>query len=196
MASDVDIANMALAHIGSRSNIASLTEDSKEARKINLFYNTALAATLEAHDWAFARKTEQLSESGTPPQTWVYQYAYPNLCAAVRAILPVDRTKTPIPFQVAHSDIADSKVILTDEPAAKVRYTAFVTNTTMFSGAFVEAFSAKLASLVAMPLTGKRTLRDDAVSLFNMLIQTARAVNINEEETGDSYSVPWLDART
>lgn len=109
MASETDVCNLALAHVGTRSTIAALTEDSNEARACRRFYPQARDETLEAAWWSFARRTATLtllkSAPGTPEfqgvvsnvwndsypaPPWLYEYAYPSDCVRARYLIPVN----------------------------------------------------------------------------------------------------------
>jgi hypothetical protein len=196
MASVVDIYNMALSHLGTKSTVSSATENSTEAKKCSLHYDTARDATLEAFNWSFARRHTTLALVGDAELGWVYQYAYPSECVTVRRILTTHRDDDPIPFRIAHSELNDAKVILTDQPGAAVEYTKRVTNSTLYSASFVSALSAQLAAMVAMPLTGKANLRDDALALFNLYIAQAQAHDRNQGEKDDQPDADWILARS
>lgn len=113
MTSAVDIANNALANIGARSTIASLTEDSNEARAVNLQYPDTLQKLLRAAPWNFARKFINMSllkalpgtpentatpadgywHESYPPPGWLYSYAYPSDALMVRYIMGQGNTQ-------------------------------------------------------------------------------------------------------
>lgn len=195
MASEVLIYNMALSHINVLNQVSDKDEVSKQANECRKFYVTARDATLEAFNWPFAKRFALLAEVGTPPPTWIYQYAWPADAVEIREVVPVARSVDPIPFESAHSDISDSKVILTDEPAAQVEYTKRVTNTTLFSAAFTEALAARLVGFVAMPLTGKQEKVDSSIALFNMLIAHARANALNNKQEDPQRDASWHEDR-
>lgn len=107
MTVDTDICNRALAAIGSRSTIASLNENSAEARVCRQFYTSTRDAVLRSAHWNCARKVAYLSlvkslpgtpentSSGAPawnpawpPPPWLYEYAYPSDCLQMRYISP------------------------------------------------------------------------------------------------------------
>lgn len=109
MASETDIYNLALAHVGTRSTIALPTEDSNEARACRRFYAQARDETLTAAWWTFARRTAVLTllkaapgtpeftgvvsnvwNNSYPPPPWLYSYAYPSDCVRARYIIPVN----------------------------------------------------------------------------------------------------------
>jgi hypothetical protein len=100
---DTQICNMALSSIGTRSTIASLSEDSTEAETCQLWYNTLRDSLLRDLPWNWARRQVALAvykaAAGTqenpqgalpqPPLPWLYSYAYPSDCLDARYILPL-----------------------------------------------------------------------------------------------------------
>lgn len=86
MADLIQIANLSLSRIGTRSSIADLAEDSPEARGFNTVYEQARDETLEAVDWGFARARRYLADLGAPPVDWQFRYAYPSDCLKVRGL--------------------------------------------------------------------------------------------------------------
>lgn len=103
---EVGICSKALALVGTRSTIASLTESSNEAIACNMIYADTRDEIMTSCDWNFARKTAVLAmlkaAPGTPvnPQgallwtpaypapPWLYSYAYPTDCLAMQQIVP------------------------------------------------------------------------------------------------------------
>lgn len=195
MTTEVTICNMSLGHIKAKTTIASLTENSNEARKCNLYYAQARDETLEEFNWPFAKRFATLAVTGTPPTGWIYQYAIPSDALVIRKVLTEYKEDKPVPFELALSELSDSVVILTDREAAEVEYTKGITNPTLFSALFSTALSYKLASYIAIPLTGKRDLRKDAIDLFNFSIHKARAAALNESQKIEEPDASWIDAR-
>lgn len=62
MTTQLELANMALSHIGARDNIPSLAENSVEARTVSLWINPSRRQTLEAYNWNFARRRVELQK--------------------------------------------------------------------------------------------------------------------------------------
>jgi len=196
MTTDVSICNMALGHIKSKSTIATLDEkNNAEARICKLYYAQAVNETLEEFNWPFAKRTAVLATVGEAPLGWAFEYAYPSDCVAVRKILTTYRSDKPIPFELMHSELSDSIVILTDEEAAQIEYTKRVTNTTLFSPKFTIAVSHKIGSLIAMPLSGKSEIRDAQIALFDLEINKARASALNQEQKDEQPDADWITAR-
>lgn len=108
MTTETDVINRSLQALGTRSNVAAVTERSEEARNMRILFNPTRDAMLRGAHWDFARKTDYLallkSAPGTPENTsqgtvnwvpatqpappWLYSYAYPSDCLLVRTISP------------------------------------------------------------------------------------------------------------
>lgn len=195
MASAVQICNLALSMIGSRSTITSLTEQSVEAQQCNLHYKLALDAMLEGFDWPFARKTAALAGVGTPPTDWLYQYAYPSNCLAVREVIRLARELDPIPYTLSYDDTQAARVILADDPDLVIRYTAKITNEALLSPMFVKALSAALAVQLTIPLTRDMNLLGTINDLASMALQAAQAGASNESEPDEERTASWVEGR-
>src|SRR5687767_3211022 len=111
MSADVDIANMALGHLGISTEIQVLaTEASKEARACRRYYNLARDKTLRDFDWPFANAIEDLQLIEEQPTVeWAYSYRYPANAVAVRRILNgatrADTESSRVRFSVGRDDL-------------------------------------------------------------------------------------------
>ena len=56
MSSEVQIARLALQHLGDRYDITSLNEASPEAEQVKLVFDNVRDMVLREHPWKFARK--------------------------------------------------------------------------------------------------------------------------------------------
>lgn len=160
MASEIDICNLALSHLGDTATVASINppEGSAQAEHCSRFYPVARNAILEMHAWGFATKRIQLAllSSGWPE--WNYAYAQPGDAVNILAVLPPSVTddnvavvQMPQPFS-CEIDANDAEVIYTDQADAVLRYTAIITDTTKFSPLFITALSHHLAGMLAGPI--------------------------------------------
>jgi hypothetical protein len=115
--SEVSICNRALQAIATRTQIASLTESSNEARNCNLSYAATRDEVLNMARWGFAKKTDFLSLIKSAPGTpsgvssasqwstaypappWLYEYAYPQDCVTMNQVIqqPIN-AYTGVPF--------------------------------------------------------------------------------------------------
>ena len=80
MATEVDICNLALAHLGDDATIATIKppEGSAQAEKAARFYPIARNSLLEMHTWNFASKRESLALTTVTLDQWDYAYQAPT----------------------------------------------------------------------------------------------------------------------
>lgn len=186
MSSEIDIYNMALSHVGTTVTVQDKLERSVERITCSRFYETARDALLsyKSCDWRFAETSVILAELGSPPTNWLYQYAFPNDCIRPMYIvipgLQAPRDDQRIVFQVSGG--ASSRVILTNQPEAELRYIQRITEAERFPAPFVEAMSLRLAALIAMPLVKDKSLRDELFGLSEQAIQVAMAFELNQAQ--------------
>lgn len=107
MTSVVDIANRALSSIGTRSQIADISEDSNEARSCKLLLEPLRDELLRMAPWNCAMNFANLSlicsapgtpenptagattwDKGIPPPPWSYEYVYPSDCLRPVYVVP------------------------------------------------------------------------------------------------------------
>lgn len=198
--SDVQIAKLALQHLGDRFAIESLTEASTEAEQINLVYENVRDSLLREHPWKFAlRYTSPAALSGTPPAQWGYMYTYPSGALRVwRIINPLDprgNLLPPLKWTIGRN-ASNAKVILTDEEEPEFEYTAQVTDATEFDANFVMAFSWRLAEIVARPLTMDENITERVRRESIIQIGQAKQNDSNEGVTEEQNRDPdWLRSR-
>ena len=195
MASEVQIAKLALQHIGDRWDISDLTEATPEAEQVNLVFDDTRDALLRQHPWNFAKKyASPATLSGTVPGNWAYMYAYPTDAVRVNGIIDPVETGTPIKFEVARN-ASDVKVVLTDQEDAEFFYTARITDTVQFDPEFTMALSYALAARLAMPLTGERAIMGDMDTLARNIVNSAWETDSNEGIEEDLPEATWIQAR-
>ena len=176
----VAICNLALSRIGCK-DIASLTQQSREAFACKSVYAAALSATLRGHDWSFARKPAVLALSNETHPEWLLVYRYPADCEAARRIAnpchlyECEDEKDKIPFEVGLSQTGNYQVILTNHPCATLIYTASVTNTNAFDSVFCDALAWRIAAETAQPLRGDTALAGTMGTNFLKAISGAQA---------------------
>jgi hypothetical protein len=220
--SQIQIANMALDVIGTRSSIQSLSEGSNEANAIARHYDNAVDAMLRACHWNFARKQVPLSllqdgpNGGTVPAPWLYEYAYPSDCVLLRQIMPMIQTQEIQPSIGATSaagvvaygnavrfitgtdlDINGNpiEVILTNQPQAIAIYTFRNSNTAMWDPLFVQGFAAYLGARVCMTLTGDKGTQQLALREAQQFAVDAQRMNGNEGLTVIDFVPDWMRVR-
>lgn len=188
MASQIDIFNMALSHIGATATVQDLTERSAERIICSRFYETTRDALLayKSCPWSFAIKVAPLADIGSPPEPWAYRYAMPNDCITALYIAQYIgnnlRDDQQIPFQIVTADTG--RALLTNQPGASLCYVSRIVEAERFSSPFVEALAMRLAAMIAMPIAKSASLRQDTASLAEQLIQVAMAHELNQAQHG------------
>lgn len=208
MASDIDICNLALLRIGTRSSISSLSEGSAEANACALAYPVVRDALLAQHRWGFATRRVMLADLGFPPDGWRFRYAYPADCLHARGIHaphrglgecePTHRRRYAGRFEVSGDLDASGnpiKVILADLPRAELVYTAQVTAPSQYDAAFIEALSWMLGAELAITLTGDKIIAQGCLQTAAVVIGGAKANDANESPEIHDRPADWIAAR-
>lgn len=180
MASEVDVCNLALGHLGDAANLQSISppDGSAQADHCARFYPIARDSLLEMHDWSFATKRASLALLSLTCAQWLYAYANPSDCLNQIAVLDPMATDdssvgislgyftgpfgmpapsiergayTPQPF-ITEAAADGSEVIWTNQQNAVLRYLARVTDTSKFENLFTLALTWHLAGMLAGPV--------------------------------------------
>lgn len=189
MASDVDIANLALAHIGDAATVASLdpAEGSAQAQHCARFFPMARDSVLEAHDWNFASRRIVLSLlSDVPVFGWDFAYAIPNDCLKVRHVVDADDTTKHYDF--VREDDGTQGAILTNKDDACAMYTMRITNNGKFPPLVVTAISYLLASYISGPVIKGdlgRAVSEKMLAQFQFWFARAVASDASQRKTVD-----------
>lgn len=179
---------MALFHLGINTKITALTDDTQEAKACKVFYDVARRHTLASFPWNFAGKFEALAlVSGGDPQGYSYAYRVPSDMITARKIHNESYTLGEIDFKVVGQEI------WTDQEDAILEYTFNLDIESYFDAAFITAFSHKLASDLAMPLTRKSKLQTNETTAYFGYLSLASSINAREgldtkEKTNDFLS--------
>jgi hypothetical protein len=226
MASEVDICNLALGHLGDNATVASIRppEGSAQAEHCARFYPIARDSLLEMHFWNFSMRRINLAPLEATWPEWKYGYALPNDVLNVIAVMPPDANDdyasrfvpsdtpqfahnyspviaagryTPQPYTI--EVLADGQHILyTNQENAMLRYTAYVSDTTVFSPLFTMALSWHLASMLAGPIIKGDQGAAEAKRCTQMAmgyISQAEASDANQRRITLEHIVPWTSGR-
>lgn len=161
MASDTDICNLALSHLGDKATVVTIDppEGSAQADHCARFYPIARDAVLQMMAPSFATRRTSTGLLTSPTPAWAYAYAKPAQCLHVLAVLPADATSDTmdslgiVPREFAMETLTDgTEVILTNEPEAVIKYVVRVTDAAKFPPLVVMAMSHQLAAMLAGPV--------------------------------------------
>lgn len=198
MASEVDIANLALSHLGDSATVASLDppEGSAQAEHCARFYPIARDSLLELHNWKFATRRATLAQLSVDSGPWAFAYAVPADALKMLAVLP-SGAASDADSEDYEPEVVETgaSAILTNCELATLRYIALVTDTTKFSPLFELALSWQLASFLAGPIlkgdAGAAEAKRCAGVAMAHLSQAAIS-DANQRRVTPTHNVPWL----
>lgn len=193
MASEVDICNLALSHLGERAVITSINppDQSKYAADAGQFYTLARDATLEFFVWDFATVRVQLAAVTNDVQSWQYAYQLPSDCLKPREVFEVGSADDHADFPF----LVENRTLYTNVEDAVLRYTRKVTDTGLFSPGFVSACSVLLASYMAGPVTKSQKVANELFARFTAMGRMAAASNANNSNFSKYQGAPWIRNR-
>jgi hypothetical protein len=184
MASVVEICNAALISLGA-DTIASLTDDTKEARLCNQRYTPSRDAVLRAHPWNCASKRANVAPVSTSP-IWGYDNAfnYPSDCLRV---LGLEDPAQPF--------VIEGKQILSDATSLYILYVAEVTDPNVMDSLLRETISARMAAELCYPITGQAAVAKEFWEIYERRLTEARGMDAQESFGGQLIADTWLDSR-
>jgi len=170
------ICNLALAKISAK-RIVSINDETNEARWCRVHYEQTRDEVLRAHPWNFASDRATLSEVlPVPAFGWAHKFALPSDFLRLLQLNDVADDEG-----VKSYEIEKGGLLLTDEEIAQIRYTARVTDESKYDPLFIEAFSTKLASEIARPITGGTNDGQTLLARYeNVILPRARRTDANE----------------
>lgn len=201
MASEVEICNLALAHLGDDATVAAIDppEGSPQAEHCARFYPIARDALLEMHPWNFATRRVELAALAVPTWSWEYAYAYPSSCIKVLAVLPYQSGSDDETQPYETETAADgSLIILTNTPQATCRFSVRVTDTNRFPPLVVDALARLLASYLGGPVVKGEAGRKASMEQFNAFnLSASRAMisDANQRDVKPDHTPTWIGNR-
>ncbi len=209
MASEVDICNLALAHLGDSATVSSIDppEGSAQAEHCAHFYAIARDSLLEMHTWGFATRRIQLAQVANSWPEWDYAYAMPENAVNIISVLPPNATndytqddngdQEPQSFACETNDDG-SQIIFTDQVNAVLRFTTIIDDPTKFSPLFTVTLSWYLASMLAGPI-----LKGDAGAaeakrcdgMMRQFLSQAKSSDVGQRRQKLKHQVGWMSGR-
>jgi hypothetical protein len=198
MASSVDIANIALSHIGADAVVTSLSppDGSVEAGHCARFLPIARQAALAGPAFQFALKRVQLALLTNDSDEWAYKYQVPSDCLRARKVLAHDVADSPERGSAKFTLEGDA--LFTNQPDAELIYSRDVTDTTKYSADFVSALGMLLAGYVAGPIIkGKEgmAIGDGWMQRGMSAMRAAAANDANASKDSADYTPASIVAR-
>ena len=175
-ASETEVANLALSHIGS-PNITSLTErDNESAREIRRVFPASRRYIASKHKWnCMTRRVVAAQISIGPVFGWEFQYQLPADYITMVSLNGNDAEQ--------YSDYWDieGRRLLTSADVANIRYIADVVNVTEWSAGFVQCVALHIAAQIATPIRqDDRKAAQLEARLEDRVLPDARKTDANE----------------
>jgi hypothetical protein len=196
---EVSIYNLALSSVGTRSNVALPSEESREAEICRLWFGPVRDRVLRAAPWPSTRAWSRLAllkERDTnenwvaddPDPEYAYAYGVPQDMLAPRYLAGFQRfTLSSYP--------GNKKAIMTNEPSALLCYTRRQEVIGLWDVGLQMAIVNALAAHIAMPLHGKASRARNALEQANSLIMQAREEVANDDVDRLDTIPSWIAAR-
>jgi len=173
------------------SRIASLTQDSKNARVMNTAFEPVKRNLIRRYDWSFAIKRDSIAAQAAQTK-WgeLNRFALPN------DYLRLLRNKEIDFLDFNHDWTIEGRFIVTADAAPlEIRYLADIADPTLFDATFDEALSALLAVECAEEITQsntkKKQLRQDSLDQIKIAFRLGAIEKGPQEVIQDT----WLDSR-
>lgn len=176
--SEVDICNLALGLLGA-NRISSLDEDDNCYTQ----YPICRDACLEDVDWTFATARIVLRAPDAEPPAFGY---------SKRFLIPTNVLRVIEVNGNEYQWDVEGNYILTDEAPCYIKAIIRVTDVRQFSDAFCQALAAKLASVIAIPITNSKGMVEAALTLYERLKADAKA---NDGRQGSNRQIVRRDVR-
>ena len=185
----VGISNAALGMVG-ESRIASLTEDSVNARHCNTFYGPSVDEVLCMANWKCAKHTKIITADADYDYTdfsykLAYKYAYPSnpYCLKVRTVNDDKYDWKP-----------EGRAIYTGTSTCEMVYTKRITDVNEFTPLLAEAISTQIAIKLTFPLQSDNRLRLELIEyLERVVLPRAEIANESEGYVNEKGSHSWRD---
>lgn len=184
MATSVEVANSALAKIGA-ATIASLDDDTKEARLCKLRLNPIRKIVLRMHPWSSARDRALLAPLlETPAFGFTKAFQLPIGCLRLISITPDD-----IEYRI------EGRKILCDQSSLEVRFIRDEVDFTQLDELLSEAIACYLAWDIGFPITQSNVVVDRCWKQFETIKRQAKSTNAQEERDYHLTAEAFLDSR-
>ena len=195
MATETDIANLALTWLGQRL-INSLNDNQNEAKVMKANYPFARDKILAEHAWTFALRRETLAPLAAPPAFGGgNQFLIPNDVVRVFRVYRPDAGSQSNTFQNAPGWVREGNHIIANMDQIWCHFIFKQTNTTFYSAPFGQALAAKLAADTCLAFTENIKLQDKMEGMYGVKLQEATASDGSQGRTEVVRSTRLTGAR-
>jgi hypothetical protein len=168
---DVEICNVALGWCGAQL-IASLDDDTTEARLCKIQYPLSRDCVLEDRAWSFAISRLKLSTPDLTAPVSGYTYAFTLPGDVIRVLRVDDGTGDYL-----ISWVVENRKVLVNTTPIYLETIIRPESEALFSPAFCQALAARIAADLAVTLAENRQLQSDLWALYEKKIKAAAATD-------------------
>ena len=185
MASEVDIASMALRKLGAEG-ITAFDDGTVRANLCRDFYPSIRDATLRAYPWNCSLTQKTLAADAEAPLFgYSYKFQLPVLPYCLRVLKVEDEPDFNIKGRYIHCD----------ESSITIEYIARITDPGLFDSLLKEAIEARLAAELAWPITRTPELIKAMWDLYAAKLREARTMDAMEGTVESWESNALIDVR-
>lgn len=188
MASKVEMSNRALQLLGAK-RIASLTEDSRNARACSAAFEPVKLAELRKHPWSCATKRAQLAAGTAPAFGKTNSFPFPSDCLR---ILPPD---PDLNYNDLDWQVEGRNILTNDSAPLNLRYIYNVTDPNEMDALLRESISAKLAYELCEEITQSNSKKAEAKAAYDDAIAEAKKANAFERISQKPPEDDWITSR-
>ncbi len=165
MASPTDICNMALGYLGAERISNFENPQTKNEQLCQLFYPMVRDELLESRNWSFTIKRAVVSSELIPKPEWGFGKGFLPPIDCVRIIEVRDDDSTDRYSVNGLNWALENGVIVAKADKVYIKYISGLVPTTAYSGQFIIALAAELASQMCIQITENRTLKKDLMAV-------------------------------
>jgi hypothetical protein len=197
MISDVDVCNKALNYLQAGS-ISSLEDNTAKARACLAVFDTIRDSVLADYPWSFATHIEVPELIVDEVLVgWLYLYAIPAKCLAIRKIFVDTSVPNPDPIEyeecVSPSTLKRAVAVNYEDPY--MRYTRQIVNPALWSVKFSDAMAMRLAAEIGATITGKQEAATEAANRYGTIVSEAKRLESETKHVEKTRTSSYEDAR-
>lgn len=170
------------------SPISALNDNTNRAKICSHFYEEVRDATIRAFPWNFATRYLNFGAALSTPPAFEFTTAHQ---------LPVN------PYVLRVRELSDRSIrhkvvgreLYSNESTINAICLVRIEDEAEFDALFREAFAARLAAMLAWPLTKNRQLQRDSWDVYLSLLQEGREIDSHEGTSDDIESEALIDVR-
>lgn len=189
-----EICNQALSRIGAKTIMSIDDDDSKSAAACLNIWEATVSEVTRMGEWSCLRKRATLVQLTTPPAfEWLYQYQLPGDLIKVLELNGVEYHGEP-----QDEWEIEGRLLLTDASEAKLRYVAYVEDTTQWDSLLTNAVVVLLAAKLAVPIRQDEQMMIALMNEYQRTLGAARMQDGGERKRhrfNPTTLSRWVNAR-